>query len=182
VTRFDVAEPLDHDSDVERHHERDERLEWHLDPELTMWLFESLCEHGAPLGIHDCEPPAELGVVPRERLQLEPDLFVRGVLAQQVADRCPPLVDERGFGRVELPLTRDEPLGEALERPEQQVLVRAEVVVDEAVIDPGLLGEAPRRDAGVADLDKQPLGSVEQRVLCGRAGGAPSRGLDNSTS
>ena len=44
-------------------------------------------------------------------------------------------------GRVQLALARDQALGEALERAHEQVLVRAEVVVDEAVVDARLLGE-----------------------------------------
>ena len=69
---------------------------------------------------------------------------------------------------VALPL--DQPLGEALQRPHEQVLVRAEVVVDEPVVDPGDLGEPSRRDPGVADLDEQLLGGVEQRLLRRGAG------------
>jgi hypothetical protein len=55
----------------------------------------------------------------------------------------------------------------------EQVLVGAEVVVDETVVDAGLLGEAPRRDTRIADLDQEPLGRVEERFLRRRT----SRGL-----
>ena len=137
----DAAEALDDDPDVERHHERDERLERHLDPELAVRLGERLGEHGAPLGVHAREALAQPGVVPGERLQLEPDLLVGDVLAHQVAHRRAPLLDERLVGRVELALPGDQALREALERPHEQVLVRAEVVVDEAVVD----ARGPRR-------------------------------------
>ena len=63
----------------------------------------------------------------------------------------------------------DQPLGEALQRAGEQVLDRAEVVVDEAVIQARLVSEASRRDAGVADLDQKALGRVEKGVLGGRA-------------
>jgi hypothetical protein len=54
--------------------------------------------------------------------------------------------------------------------------------VDEAVVDPGLLGEPTGRDAGVADVDEQLLRRVEERILRGRAGRGLSRGLDYCTS
>ena len=38
------------------------------------------------------------------------------------------------------------------------------------MVDARLLGEAPRRDPRVADLDEQPLGGVQQRLLGGGAG------------
>ena len=71
--------------------------------------------------------------------------------------------------RVHLALPRDQPLGEPFERPHEQVLDRAEVVVDEAVVDAGLLGQPPRRDARVAGVDEHALGRVEERLLGGRA-------------
>ena len=111
------------------------------------------------------EPLAQLGAVPGERLQLEPDLLVRGVLAHEVAHRRPPLLDEGLVGRVELALARDQALGEPLEHAHEQLLDRAEVVVDETVVRAGLLGDPPRRDSGRADLDEQPLGGVEERLL-----------------
>ena len=143
-------------------------------PSSRARLCERLGQHGAPLGVHAREALAQLGVVPGQRLQLEPDLLVGDVLAHQVAHRRPPLLDERHVGRVQLALARDQPLGEALERPHQQVLDRAEVVVDEAVVDARLLGEPARRDARVADVDEQPLGGVEQRLLGRRRGCPPS--------
>ena len=82
MARVDAAEALDDDPEVERHHERDERVERHLDPARGAAL-ERLGEHGAPLGVDVREALAQLRVVPGQRLQLEPDLLVRGVLAQR---------------------------------------------------------------------------------------------------
>ena len=121
-------------------------------------------EHRAPLGVHPCEPLLELGTVPGERLQLEPDLLVRAILVE-VGHRRPPLLEEWRVRRVHLPLSLDQLLGEALEHAHEQLLHRSEVVVDEAVVHPGLLGDPPRRDPGCADLDEQPLGGVEERLL-----------------
>ena len=112
---------------------------------------------------------AQLGLVPGERLELEPDLLVRDVLAHEVAHRRPPLLEEGHVGGVHLALPRDQPLGEPFERPHEQVLDRAEVVVDEAVVDARLLGQAPRGDARVAGVDEHALGRVEESLLGGRA-------------
>ena len=49
-------EPLENDPLVERVHERDQRLERQLEPELLSHGSEGLGEHGAPLGVHPCEP------------------------------------------------------------------------------------------------------------------------------
>ena len=130
-------------------------------PQLAMRLFERLREDGAPLGIHEREPSSQVGVVPGERLELEPDLLVGEVLAHEVAHRRSPLLHERHVGGIQLPLAGDQPLGEPLERAHEQVLVRAEVVVDEPVVDTRFVGQPSRGDAGVADVDEQPLGGVE---------------------
>ena len=92
-------------------------------------------------------------------------IFWYGRSSLEVAHRRPPLLDERLVGRVHLALALDQPLGEALEHAHEQLLHRAEVVVDEAVVRAGLLGHAPRRDPGRAHLDEQPLGGVEERLL-----------------
>ena len=97
------------------------------------------------------------------------------VVVVEEAHRRAPLLEERHVGRVQLALALDQALGEPLEHPHQQVLHRAEVVVDEAVVDAGLLREAPGRDAGVADLDEQPLRRVEELVLGLRPGGPRDR-------
>ena len=93
-----------------------------------------------------------------------PELLVRTILLE-VGHRRPPLLEKRNVRRVQPPLPLDQPLGEALEHAHEQLLHRPEVVVDEAVVRPGLLGNSPRRDACRADLDEQPLGGVEQRLL-----------------
>jgi hypothetical protein len=46
-----------------------------------------------------------------------------------------------------------------------QLLHRAEVVVDQAVIGPGLGGELARRDLGVAALNEQAFRRVEERLF-----------------
>ena len=51
----DPAEALDHDPDVERHHERDERAEREREPELAMAAPERLREDRAPLGVYPGE-------------------------------------------------------------------------------------------------------------------------------
>jgi hypothetical protein len=43
--------------------------------------------------------------------------------------------------------------------------------VDEALVGLGRLGERACRDAGVADVDEQPLGGVEERLFGLVAGG-----------
>ena len=92
-------------------------------------------------------------------------IFWYGAILLEVGHRRPPLLEKRRVRRVQLPLPLDQPLGEALEHAHEQLLHRAEVVVDEAVVRPGLLGHPPRRDPGCADVDEQPLGRVEERLL-----------------
>jgi hypothetical protein len=67
------------------------------------------------------------------------------------------------FSTVPLPL--DQPLGETLEHAHQQLLHRSEVVMDEAVVGPGLVGHPTRGDLCCADVDEQPLGGVEEGLL-----------------
>ena len=169
VPGLDVPEPLDDDPDVERHDERDERVERHLDAELAMRLLEGLGEHRAPLPVHAREALAQVRLVPRERLELEPDLLVGDVFAHEVAHRRPPLLEEGHVGGVHVALPRDQALGEPFERPHEQVLDGAEVVVDEAVVDARLFGQAPRRDAWIAGVEEHALGRVEESLLGGRA-------------
>ena len=73
-------------------------------------------------------------------------------------------------GRVHLALPRDQALGEALEHLDEQLVHRAEVVVDEALVGARLGGEPARADPGVADLDEQALGGVEEGLGGGVAG------------
>ena len=114
--------------------------------------------------MHPREPLLELGPVPGECLQLEPDLLVRQILIE-VGHRRPPLLEKRGVGRVQLALPLDQPLGEALEHAHEELLHRAEVVVDEAVVRAGFIGHPPRRDTRRVDLAEQPFGGVEERLL-----------------
>ena len=65
---FDSAQPFDHDADVERHHERDERLGRHVDPQLAPRLFEGRREDSPPLFVHARETLPKLWTVPGERL------------------------------------------------------------------------------------------------------------------
>ncbi len=94
-------EPLEHDPLVERVHERDQRLERQLEPELLADGSEGLAEDGAPLGVHPCERLVQLGPVPGECLQLEPDLLVRQVLVE-VGHRRAPLLEKWRLLRVHL--------------------------------------------------------------------------------
>src|SRR6266508_2394410 len=76
VASRDPGEPLENDSLVEGHHERDERVEGHLDPVAFRRLGERLRENRPPLVVDAREWLAQLRPVPGERLQLEPALLV----------------------------------------------------------------------------------------------------------
>ena len=91
------------------------------------------------------------------------------ILGHEVAHRRAPFLHEGHVRGVELALPLDQPLGESLERPHEQALVRAEVVVDEAVVDARLLGQAPRGDTRVTGVDEHALGRVEKGLLRRRA-------------
>ena len=106
----------------------------------------------------------QLWTIPGERLQLEPDLLIRKVLVE-IGHRRPPLHEERHVRRIHLALPLDEPFGKPFEHAHRQLLHGAEVVVDEAVIRPGLLGDLAGCDPARADLDEQPLSGVEERLL-----------------
>ena len=95
----------------------------------------------------------DVGPVPAERLQLEPDLRIAGgEVGLEVAHRRPPLLDAGEVGApVHRALAGDQALGEPFEHAHEQVLHRAEVVVDEAMVGAGLLGQAARADARIAD-------------------------------
>ena len=164
MLRLDSGQPVEHDPLVERVDERNQRLERHVECELVADGRKGFAQDGTPLRVHVHEPLAELGPVPGQGLQLEPDLLVRTILVE-IGHRRPPLLDKRHVRRVHLPLPLDQPLGEALEHPDEQLLHRPEVVVDEAVIRAGLVGHAPRRDPGRAHLDQEPLGGIEERLL-----------------
>jgi hypothetical protein len=102
----------------------------------------------------------QLGAVPGERLELEPDLLVGSVIAQVAHGRAP-FLDERDVCRVHRALALSQPVGEPLQYVHEDVLHRAEVVVDEPVVEPRLAGEAARRDPGVTLLHQKPLGGIE---------------------
>ena len=124
--------------------------------------------------MHLHDPLLELRPVPGHGVQLGPDLRVasRQVLVD-VAHRGAPFFDERDFGGVEGALAVEQSFRVALHRLEEQLLDRAEVVVDESVVDARRGRHLPGRDPGVPLLDQQPLGGVEQclsRDLAGRDG------------
>ena len=170
VAVLEPPQPFEDDPLVEGDHERDERVERHRDPVLLARLRERLGEDRAPFVVNASDALLELGPVPGERLQLVPDLLVLAV-GVEVAHRRPPLLGEGDLGvGVHRSLPHDQPLREPLEHADEQALDRAEVIVDEPVVHPGLGGELPGRDARVADLDEQTLGRVEERPLRGRAG------------
>jgi hypothetical protein len=178
VTLVDTRQPLDLDALVERHHEADPRLERDprtVEPVPLDGRLERLEQHLPPLGVDARHALADVGPVPPQRLQLEPDLRIAGreVLVEE-AHRGAPALRERRVGRVHRALPRDQSFGEALEHPHEQVLHRAEVVVDEPVVGARLLGEPARRDPGVADVDQQALGGVEERLF----GPGPGTGVD----
>ena len=137
-------------------------------PSFTMRLLERFGEHRAPLGVHAREAFAQVGVVPSERLQLEPDLRTR---SPRSSDSALLSATSRGRKRrrVHLALPRDHPRGEPLEGPYEEVLDGAEVVADEAVVDPSLLGQTPSGDARSAGVDEHALGCVEESLLRSRA-------------
>ena len=78
-----------------------------LDAEPFAHWRECFRQHRLPLGVHSGEPLLELGTVPGERLQLEPELLVRAILVQ-VGHRRPPLLEERHVRRVHPPLSLDQ--------------------------------------------------------------------------
>ena len=158
------------DAFVERGDERDNRFERELaaiEAVLVHRLVERFSDHLIPRPIDVDDALAYLGIVPAHRLQLVPYFRVAArFVFVEVTHRGAPLLDERPGRRVHLALPDDEPVGVALEHLQQQFLHRAEVVVDQAVVEPCLFGELARRDGGVADADEQALGRVEEGLLC----------------
>jgi len=81
VPGLDAAQALHDHPEVERHHQRDQRLRRQPDDKLTARLLERLRQHRPPLGIHPREALGDVRVVPGQRLQLQPDLLVADILA-----------------------------------------------------------------------------------------------------
>ena len=166
---LDAAHALQDDSLVERHHQGDDGVDREsaaVDAVGPHGALEGVGQHGPPLGVDPGHPLAEVGVVPRHGLQLEPDLGIAGgdVLLEEPHGRAP-LLEEGDVGRVHRPLPLDQLVGEPLQHAQEQVLHGAEVVVDEAVVDARLLGHQPGGDGGVPDAHQQTLGRIEQRLL-----------------
>ena len=84
----------------------------------------------------------------------------------------PPLLGEGRVGLVHRLLALQYAVREPLQGLNQQLVDRAEVIVDEAVVLPSLLGQPSRRDPRGALLDQQALGGVEE----GLDVGLPDRG------
>ena len=130
--------------------------------------------------VDSVQPLAHLGPVPGERFELRPDLRVAGrqVLLDE-ADRGAPLLGEGPVGLVHRPLAIEDPAREPLQGLQQQLVDRAEVVVDEAVVLPGLLRQPPGRDPPGALPDQKPLGGIEEGLDIGLPDRAVAvRGLD----
>ena len=106
---------------------------------------------------------AQLGLVPGERLQLRPDLGVaRSEVLIDEGHRGAPLLDEGLLRFVHRALALEDARGEPLQRLQQQLVDRAEVVVHEAMVLACLAGKLTRRDARGALPYKQPLGGIEE--------------------
>ena len=136
-------------------------------------LGQRVAKQRAPAVVDAVQPLAQLGPVPGERLELGPDLGIAGreILLDE-AHRGAPLLGEGRVGPVHRPLAVEDAGREPLQGLQQQLVDRAEVVVDEAVVLPGLAGKLPRRDPRGALPDQQPLGGVEERLDIG----LPDRG------
>src|SRR5215831_2795902 len=149
----DPGKALEHVAERERLHHRGHCLHRQLllHAVVAHRPAEGLPQHRAPLGVHRRDARRELGPVPGQRLKLEPDLRVAGgqILFLEPPGG-PPLLQEGHVRRVHRPLPRDQPLGEAVENPEHDLLERAEVVVDQALVGPRLRGERPGGHSGVA--------------------------------
>src|SRR3990172_6136611 len=58
------GEPLEDDPLVDRHHERDQGVEWHLDSQLVARRGEGLGQDGAPLPVDSRDPLAKVRAGP----------------------------------------------------------------------------------------------------------------------
>ena len=128
-------------------------------------MLERLAQDATPFGVDVFDPWPQLRPVPRQRLELHPDLRVAGLeVLGLVAPGGAPLLDEGGIGAVHLALALDEAIGEPLQDLCEELVDRAEVVVDEALVGVRLGGEPARRDPLMADLDQKALRGVEERL------------------
>ena len=91
----------------------------------------------------------------RDELDVEGGAAGSALSSQSVAQRA---VGRRSPART----AREVLLGPAPEHLEEQVVHRAEVVVDQLRLEAGLGRDPPRRDGGVALFEHQLLGRVEQ--------------------
>src|SRR3954469_3741719 len=168
VTGVDTGQPLEHDAFVEgddQGHDSPGRVELGVDPQLREAGRERPLEDVDPLLVDPLQAVPDALVVPGDRLQFEVDLVIaRLAVLVEEPHGLPPLLDERDVARVHRALPLDEPVREALHHPQQEVLHRAEVVVDEPVVDPGPLSEPAHGDARMAHLDEQGLRGIEQRL------------------
>ena len=80
--------------------------------------------------------------------------MTRAEITLEVFNRGPPLLDEGQLGLVHRTLPLDQALGEALERLKQHLVERAEVVVDESLIQARLARQAAGRDPRISGLDQ----------------------------
>jgi hypothetical protein len=138
VARFDPRQALEDHSLVEGHHQGHERIQRYGEVVPLQRLRERLAQNGSPLGVDARDLLAQLRPAPGERLELVPDALVAAV-GVEVVHRRAPLLDERRVAPIHMALALDQPLSEALEHADEQVLDRAEVVMHEAVVGSGLL-------------------------------------------
>jgi hypothetical protein len=78
---------------------------------------------------------------------------------------------EGRIGPVHRPLAVQHTISEPLQRLQQQLVDRAEVIVNETVVLPGLPSKLPGRDPRGPLSDQQPLGGVEEATP-GSGGGS----------
>src|SRR5581483_1764858 len=159
VSAVEAEQTLVQEALLELHHEGGEGLgreAGFVEPVLVDRLGERVAKQRAPLVVHRAQALAKLRSIPGERLHLRPYLGItRLEVLVDEAHRRAPLLGEGGIGAVQGPLALEDALRESLERLEQELVDRAEVVVDEAVVLAGLPGELPGRDPGRALPDQE---------------------------
>src|SRR5205807_2281552 len=94
----------------------------------------------------------------------------------EILERLGPDLLERSGLRVHGPLTGEEALVDEVEHLQHEVLFAPIVVVEQALVDPGALGDLAHRDLCVAHLHERPVGRPEDLLPGGRAlGGGRGR-------